>query len=73
MLPKLREKLAAPVYAEDLEVLRDSNNPTDQAFLYVVFGDKTAGEAAKRALLSAKIPEWGSRKADSEYPSSSDV
>ena len=59
MLPKLREKLAAPVYAEDLEVLRDSNNPTDQAFLYVVFGDKTAGEAAKRALLSAKIPEWG--------------
>lgn len=55
----IRLKLSKPDYAEDLAILRKSENPTDQAFLYAIWQDEAAGANAKRALLEGNIPRWG--------------
>lgn len=57
-LPSLRRKLRSAVYQKDIEALRKSDNPTDKAFRYVVFGDRRAGVEAKNALLANEIPRW---------------
>ncbi|MCU7937326.1 MAG: fibronectin type III domain-containing protein [Candidatus Thiodiazotropha sp. (ex Dulcina madagascariensis)] len=58
-LTALRNKLAHPDYAQDVNLVRSSNNPTDQAFSFLVWGDLEAGNTAKAALLSGDIPLWG--------------
>jgi hypothetical protein len=58
-LPALREKLASPVYRQDVAALRASKDPTDQAFVYLVWEDAQALEIAKAALLGNNIPKWG--------------
>lgn len=57
-LPALRAKLTDPMYADDVVALRGSRNPTDQALVYLLWGDTEALEVARSALLSGKIREW---------------
>jgi hypothetical protein len=54
-LPALREKLADPIYTEDMATLvsdADAGNPLANAFLYQLTGDSARGQRAKELLLS---------------------
>ncbi|KAA5546275.1 hypothetical protein FYK55_05155 [Roseiconus nitratireducens] len=54
----LREKLRDPLYAADVATVRSSNNATDKAFCYLVWGDQTKGREAVEALLGWRIGMW---------------
>lgn len=57
-LPELREKLADPVYVDDVATVRGSNDSTDKAFCYLMWGDDAKGREAIEALLEWRIPSW---------------
>ncbi|MCF6264141.1 MAG: hypothetical protein L3J24_11215 [Xanthomonadales bacterium] len=66
-LPGIRQKLSDPVYADDMVELRsiaDDQDPTAQApianaFLYLLEGDISRGNAAKNWLLSGSFGDVG--------------
>jgi hypothetical protein len=57
-LDALREKLADPVYADDVAEVRASTNATDQAFVALVWGDEDAKAAAKEAMYIGFTEDW---------------
>ncbi|MEM7469489.1 MAG: hypothetical protein AAF387_21770, partial [Pseudomonadota bacterium] len=56
-LPALREKLAHELYARDVEELTKKKNATFEAFKFVVWNDRAAGERAKQLLMKGKVSE----------------